>query len=93
MRSLAVALLRIVALGMVGFALLVSEGTPAYAWSYPAYLNTSAATDLGSDIRAQVTTDGDLGKNGCDTASQQAKRTEVAPQAASGRARPLSSSP
>ena len=58
MRSLAVALLRIVAVGMVAFALLVSGGTPAYAWTYPAALNTNAATDVGDDSVPQVTTDG-----------------------------------
>jgi len=43
---------------MVAFALLVSGGTPAYAWSYPAALNTNAATDSGGDGRPQVTTAG-----------------------------------
>jgi hypothetical protein len=43
---------------MVAFALLVSEGTPAYAWTAPAALNTNAATDSGVDRNSQVTTDG-----------------------------------
>ena len=40
-------------------ALAVLAGdTPAYAWSYPAALNTNAATDSGNDYVPQVTTDG-----------------------------------
>jgi len=37
---------------------VVGAGTPAYAWSYPAALNSNAATDSGSDYPPQVTTDG-----------------------------------
>ena len=58
MRSLAVALLWIVGLGLVAFALLAGGGTPAYAWSYPAALNTNAGSDSGDDWYPQVTTDG-----------------------------------
>jgi hypothetical protein len=59
-RSLAVAPLRIVALGVVAFALLVSGGTPAYAWSYPAPLNTNAPFDSSAmDEHPEVTTDGE----------------------------------
>ncbi|MCJ7510059.1 MAG: glycoside hydrolase, partial [Dehalococcoidia bacterium] len=36
----------------------LAGGTPAYAWSYPAALNTNAATDSGWDELPQVTTDG-----------------------------------
>jgi Neuraminidase (sialidase) len=42
----------------VALAVLAGGGTPAYAWSYPAALNTNAATDSGGDERPQVTTDG-----------------------------------
>jgi hypothetical protein len=44
--------------GTVAFALLVNGGTPAYAWTAPAALNTNAATDLGFDAWPQVATDG-----------------------------------
>jgi len=37
---------------------VLAGGTPAYAWSYPAALNTNAATDSGLDWLPQVTTDG-----------------------------------
>jgi Neuraminidase (sialidase) len=37
---------------------VLAGGTPAYAWSYPAALNTNAATDSGIDFSPQVTTDG-----------------------------------
>jgi len=37
---------------------VLAGGTPAYAWSYPAALNTNAATDSGDDLWPQVTTDG-----------------------------------
>ena len=37
---------------------VLAGGTPAYAWSYSAALNTNAATDSGFDWRPQVTTDG-----------------------------------
>jgi len=37
---------------------LAGGGTPAYAWSYPAALNTNAATDSGNDLEPQVATDG-----------------------------------
>jgi hypothetical protein len=37
---------------------VLAGGTPAYAWSYPAALNTNAATDSGGDYAAQVATDG-----------------------------------
>jgi hypothetical protein len=43
----------LLALGVLG-----GREMPAYAWSYPAALNTNAATDSGSDYYAQVTTDG-----------------------------------
>jgi len=39
-------------------ALVAGGGTPAYAWSYPAALNTNAATDSGHDQQPQVATDG-----------------------------------
>jgi hypothetical protein len=42
----------------VALAVLAGGGTPAYAWSYPAPLNTNAATDSGSDAAPKVTTDG-----------------------------------
>jgi hypothetical protein len=42
----------------VALAMLAGGGTPAYAWSYPAALNTNAATDSGLDWFAAVTTDG-----------------------------------
>jgi predicted neuraminidase len=42
----------------LALAVLAGRGTPAYAWSYPAALNTNAATDSGDDSRPQVTTDG-----------------------------------
>ena len=37
---------------------VLAGGTPAYAWSYPAALNTNATTDSGGDGKPQVTTDG-----------------------------------
>ena len=43
----------------LALGVLASGGTPAYAWSYPAALNTNAATDSGYDWGVQVTTDGD----------------------------------
>jgi hypothetical protein len=43
---------------VVALAVLVGGRTPAYAWSYPAALNTNAAIDLGGDWHPQVTTDG-----------------------------------
>jgi len=42
----------------VALALVAGRGTPAYAWSYPAPLNTNAATDSGGDYQPEVTTDG-----------------------------------
>jgi len=42
----------------LALAVLASGGTRAYAWSYPAALNTDAATDSGDDSFPQVTTDG-----------------------------------
>ena len=43
---------------VLALAVLAGGGTPAYAWSYPAALNTNAATDSGWDYSPQVTTDG-----------------------------------
>jgi len=43
---------------VLALAVLAGSGTPAYAWSYPAALNTNAATDSGFDGWPQVTTDG-----------------------------------
>ena len=37
---------------------VLAGGTPAYAWTGPAALNTNAATDSGDDSAPQVTTDG-----------------------------------
>jgi hypothetical protein len=45
-------------LAALALAVLAGSGTPAYAWSYPAALNTNAATDSGYDSSPQVTTDG-----------------------------------
>jgi len=51
-----------VRLGLLAAALAVAalagRGTPAYAWTDPAVLNTNAASDSGSDQRPQVATDG-----------------------------------
>jgi len=43
---------------VLALAVLAGRGTPAYAWGYPAALNTNAATDSGYDRDAQVATDG-----------------------------------
>ena len=43
---------------VVALAVLASRGTPAYAWSDPAALNTNAATDSGHDRRSEPATDG-----------------------------------
>ncbi len=43
---------------VLALAVLAEGGTPAYAWTYPAALNTAAATDSGEDRHPQVTTDG-----------------------------------
>ena len=45
-------------LAVLAVAVLAGGGTPAYAWSYPAALNSNAATDSGNDWDPQVTTDG-----------------------------------
>ncbi|MGD0205509.1 MAG: hypothetical protein ABSB57_03585 [Dehalococcoidia bacterium] len=53
--------IRLIGLGLavlVVLAVLAGKGTPAYAWSYPAALNTNAATDSGTDWSPQVATDG-----------------------------------
>jgi hypothetical protein len=53
--------LRLIALGLTvlaALAVLAGGGTPAHAWSYPAALNTNAATDSGRDCYPQVATDG-----------------------------------
>ncbi|MCJ7510413.1 MAG: glycoside hydrolase [Dehalococcoidia bacterium] len=42
----------------LALTVVAGRGTPAYAWSYPAALNTNAATDSGGDRQPQVTTDG-----------------------------------
>jgi len=43
---------------VLAVGMLAQGGTPAYAWTYPAALNTNAATDSGTDYYPQVTTDG-----------------------------------
>jgi len=43
---------------VLALGVLAGRGTPAYAWSDPAALNTNAATDSGSDYIPEVTTDG-----------------------------------
>ena len=43
---------------VLALAVLAGGRTPAYAWSYPAALNTNAATDSGGDYQPEVTTDG-----------------------------------
>ena len=43
---------------VLALGVLAGRGTPAHAWTYPAALNTNAATDSGADEWAQVTTDG-----------------------------------
>ena len=43
---------------VLALGVLAGRGTPAHAWTYPAALNTNAATDSGGDENAQLTTDG-----------------------------------
>jgi Neuraminidase (sialidase) len=43
---------------VLALGVLAGRGQPAYAWSYPAALNTNAATDSGHDGLCQVATDG-----------------------------------
>ena len=52
-----IALYGLVGSVMLALAVLAGRGTPAYAWSYPAALNTNAATDSGDDGQPQVATD------------------------------------
>ena len=43
---------------VLALTVVAGRGTPAYAWTAPAALNTNAPTDSGSDGYPQVTTDG-----------------------------------
>jgi len=45
-------------LAVMALAVVARDAPTAYAWSYPATLNTNAATDSGDDWNAQVATDG-----------------------------------
>jgi hypothetical protein len=43
---------------VLALVVLASGGTPAYAWTDPAALNTNAGVDTGDDWMSEVTTDG-----------------------------------